>query len=185
MILQLGHSGLELDRFCCFTQLLFFLIEIMEGCFLLQGEKFDTLLFLCFCISIEAESCQFLLSMKALRIFVGLRKKVSSRICNYSTLDSGPSRKWSYFPEVKEKESSVFKHALMFQRPSIIDYNEKLSNSVSLIGTVQRPLKRVNSIVGNLGVYTFLKFKNSSRSSHYSLYVSFFYLYVLSNILNC
>lgn len=121
--------------------------------------------------------------MKGLRIFVGLTKKVSSRIfpdcknpriCNYSTLDSGPSRKWTYFSEVKEKESSVFKHALMFQRPSIIDYNGKLGNSVSLIGTVHRPLKRFNSTVGDLGVYTFLKFKTSSHSSHYSEYVSFF-----------
>lgn len=120
--------------------------------------------------------------MKGLRVFVGLRKKVSSRIfpdcknpriCNYSTLDSGPSRKWTYFSEVKEKESSVFKHALMFQRPSIIDYNGKLGNSVSLIGTVQRPLERVNS-TGYLGVYTFLKFKTCSHSSRYSEYVSFF-----------
>lgn len=78
-------------------------------------------------------------------------------------------QRWSFFDDVDtETESPVYKHALKFQRPSTIVYKKfQPDNSVSLIGTIVRELRRTNTRDDSLcGLYTWLKVKASPQSEH-------------------
>lgn len=68
--------------------------------------------------------------------------------------------------DVAEAGSSVYRHTLKFQRPSIIEWSKQLCNSVSFIGTVDRPPKMVNS-VHRLGAYTLINVKTSPDSNQF------------------
>ncbi|KAK9129618.1 hypothetical protein Sjap_010105 [Stephania japonica] len=59
-------------------------------------------------------------------------------------------------------ESAVYRQKLLFQRPTTIRWHDRLCNSVSFIGRVLFPLKRVNSEV--LGVHTMLQVEAYSGS---------------------
>ncbi|WOH05975.1 hypothetical protein DCAR_0625398 [Daucus carota subsp. sativus] len=60
-------------------------------------------------------------------------------------------------------ELTAYERALKYKRPSTIKYQEELSNSVSLIGVVTRPICPVKSKSGggDLGAYTVLKVNNT------------------------
>ncbi|XP_051124688.1 protein OSB1, mitochondrial-like [Andrographis paniculata] len=58
--------------------------------------------------------------------------------------------------EVREEESSVYRRALRTQRPATVGYQDILrDNSVSFIGTIEKPLERRRS--DNIGFHTRLK----------------------------
>ncbi|XP_017255682.2 protein OSB1, mitochondrial [Daucus carota subsp. sativus] len=63
-------------------------------------------------------------------------------------------------------ELTAYERALKYKRPSTIKYQEELSNSVSLIGVVTRPICPVKSKSGggDLGAYTVLKVNNTLSS---------------------
>lgn len=62
------------------------------------------------------------------------------------------------------EESAVYQHTLKFQRPSTIKQLQLLHNSVSLIGKIDYPFKRVNTKNGSFGVHTLLSVSGSSQS---------------------
>ncbi|PIN11234.1 hypothetical protein CDL12_16160 [Handroanthus impetiginosus] len=77
-------------------------------------------------------------------------------------------RPWTHLtdePEDSDSESSVYKRALKLQRPTTVKYQESLHNYVSLIGTIELPLKACNS--AELGFHTFLIVKASSNPYRY------------------
>ncbi|XP_052183878.1 protein OSB1, mitochondrial-like [Diospyros lotus] len=77
-------------------------------------------------------------------------------------------RKWGFFSDdPAEGDSSVYHHALKFQRPSTITWRQQLCNSASFIGTVDRPLKQFNTATGGLGAHTMLSVKISPNSKRY------------------
>lgn len=99
-----------------------------------------------------------------------LRRAVSSCTFKFNTLrhycalvSPQTQRKWSFFSDESEGKSSVYEHALKFQRPSSIKYRRALANSVSLIGTLVRDLKRVNSR-NRFGVHAVLRVEASSQA---------------------
>ncbi|KAL3510481.1 hypothetical protein ACH5RR_029882 [Cinchona calisaya] len=118
-----------------------------------------------------------------------LPTSTSSRIRSFSSHPSTTTttrKRWSCFSDEIPEESetsSVYNHALKFQRPSTIKYgdnsvnNRSLNlqwpsastytkqpvNSVSLIGTVVFPLKRVQK-PDEFGVHTVLRVQTSPRS---------------------
>ncbi|CAI9096757.1 OLC1v1032967C1 [Oldenlandia corymbosa var. corymbosa] len=72
--------------------------------------------------------------------------------------------RWSFFADADtETESSVYQEALKSQRPTTVVYKTQPVNSVSLIGTVTRELKRINCDAG-LGVHTVLKVSAARQS---------------------
>ncbi|CAK9178608.1 unnamed protein product [Ilex paraguariensis] len=68
-------------------------------------------------------------------------------------------RAWGFFSDDPEGGSAVYRHVLKFQRPSTIKYRSQLHNSVSFIGTINRPLTRINIGNGRFGVHTILNVK--------------------------
>ncbi|CAA0811893.1 Protein OSB1- mitochondrial [Striga hermonthica] len=77
---------------------------------------------------------------------------------------------WTRFTEVSDSsdgESTVYKEALKLQRPSTIRYDERLVNSVSLIGRIFRPLQKCKS--KSFGVYTTLSVSASTGNFSVSL----------------
>ncbi|XP_016491024.1 protein OSB1, mitochondrial isoform X1 [Nicotiana tabacum] len=78
-----------------------------------------------------------------------------------SAANHGP---WDfYYGDSEGEESAVYQHALKFQRPSTIKQHQVLHNSVSLIGKIDSPFRRINTTNGAFGLHTFL---NVSASSH-------------------
>lgn len=61
--------------------------------------------------------------------------------------------------------SAAYRHALKFQKPSVIKWHRHLANSVSLIGTIAFPLKRVDTRGGSFGVYTKLSVQSSRNAN--------------------
>ncbi|GER37210.1 primosome PriB/single-strand DNA-binding [Striga asiatica] len=79
---------------------------------------------------------------------------------------------WTRFTEVSDSsdcESTVYKEALKLQRPSTIRYDERLLNSVSLIGRIFQPLQERNS--KRFGVYTTLNV--SASTGNFSVLLKF------------
>ncbi|KAF3974535.1 hypothetical protein CMV_002143 [Castanea mollissima] len=72
-----------------------------------------------------------------------------------------------FFADDGEAGSSVFRHALKFQRPATIKWDKQLLNSASFIGTVNLPLKVVDTkITGRFGVHTMLSVNSSPDDSN-------------------
>ncbi|WMV27501.1 hypothetical protein MTR67_020886 [Solanum verrucosum] len=69
-----------------------------------------------------------------------------------------------YCDDSEGEESAVYQHTLKFQRPSTIKQHQLLHNSVSLIGKIDYPFKRVNTKNGSFGVHTLLSVSGSSQS---------------------
>lgn len=69
-----------------------------------------------------------------------------------------------YCDDSEGEESAVYQHTLKFQRPSTIKQLQLLHNSVSLIGKIDYPFKRVNTKNGSFGVHTLLSVSGSSQS---------------------
>ncbi|KAM7517107.1 hypothetical protein LguiA_006690 [Lonicera macranthoides] len=63
--------------------------------------------------------------------------------------------------EDSQSGSAVYRHALKFQRPTTIKWRQQLLNSVTFIGTVDRPIQKVNG--DKCGVYTLLRVKSSNH----------------------
>ncbi|XP_055835676.1 protein OSB1, mitochondrial-like [Solanum dulcamara] len=68
-----------------------------------------------------------------------------------------------YCDDSEAEESAVYQHTLKFQRPSNIKQHQLLQNSVSLIGKIAYPFKRVNTRNGSFGVHTLLSVSASSQ----------------------
>ncbi|KAM3304831.1 protein OSB1, mitochondrial isoform X1 [Capsicum chacoense] len=68
-----------------------------------------------------------------------------------------------YYDDSEGEESAVYQHTLKFQRPSTIKQQRVLHNSVSLIGKIDLPFRRVNTRNGAFGVHTFLSVSASSQ----------------------
>ncbi|MCD7469124.1 Single-strand binding protein [Datura stramonium] len=72
---------------------------------------------------------------------------------------------WDFYCDDNEgEESAVYQHTLKFQRPSTIKQDRVLHNSVSLIGKIDSPIRRVNTRNGSFGLHTFLNVSASSQS---------------------
>ncbi|XP_027332957.1 protein OSB1, mitochondrial-like [Abrus precatorius] len=67
------------------------------------------------------------------------------------------------FDDVVPGCSAVYRHALKFQRPAIIEWSPYLENTASFIGSVTRAPKRVNSKTGRFGVHTVLEVQRSNQ----------------------
>ena len=61
--------------------------------------------------------------------------------------------------ELNTDGSSIYRHALKFQRPTTMRWSDQLHNSINLIGSVDHPLERGNSVKGDPYVYTILHVK--------------------------
>uniref|UniRef100_A0A5B7C394 Primosome PriB/single-strand DNA-binding n=1 Tax=Davidia involucrata TaxID=16924 RepID=A0A5B7C394_DAVIN len=108
--------------------------------------------------------------MEACRLRTLLRNLASfslHRLRPFSSSSAAASpRDWRFFSDDNsEGGSSVYRHALKFQRPSTIKWQKQLRNSVRFIGTVDLPLKRINFGSGKLGVHTVLNVKTSRNSN--------------------
>ena len=113
---------------------------------------------------------------------------VEVRARPFSSLPSSTTQKrWSYFSEddSETETSPVYNHALKFQRPSTIiyggnsvnsrplnlewpcssQYQKQPANSVSLIGTIERPLKRIQNF-DRYGVHTMLNVQACPKSKN-------------------
>lgn len=80
-----------------------------------------------------------------------------------------PNARFSSFPSEDgddEDGSTVYKRVLKFQRPTTIKYDGSFVNSVSLIGTVLRPLQVIRLKDGPSGVYTLLGVNTDTLSNH-------------------
>ncbi|KAE8056840.1 hypothetical protein FH972_013576 [Carpinus fangiana] len=77
---------------------------------------------------------------------------------------SAASPKWSpkFFTDDVEDGSPVYRHVLKFQRPTIVKCTKQLLNTVSFIGSVDFPLKRMKT--ESFGAYTMLSVKASPDS---------------------
>ncbi|XP_057469274.1 protein OSB1, mitochondrial-like [Actinidia eriantha] len=110
--------------------------------------------------------------MGAIRLRTSLRNVTSlsyrlQRLRNFSSSSSTSPRKWKFLSDdPADGGSSVYRHALKSQRPSTIKWQEQLRNSVSFIGTVDRPVKNVNAVHG-FGVYTLINVKASPKSNNF------------------
>ncbi|KAF7141207.1 hypothetical protein RHSIM_Rhsim06G0033100 [Rhododendron simsii] len=89
--------------------------------------------------------------------------------CSSSSLfrpAANPKPHQFFSDDAAEGGSSVYRHTLKFQRPSTIKWRKELFNSVSFIGTVDRPPKQVKSVIG-FGAYTLINVKTSPDSNHF------------------
>ncbi|EOY14592.1 Primosome PriB/single-strand DNA-binding, putative [Theobroma cacao] len=68
------------------------------------------------------------------------------------------------FVDDEEGGSAVYRLALKFQRPTTVVVQPWLRNHVSFIGTVDRPLRVMNTKTDNFGVHTLLNVKNPHDS---------------------
>ncbi|KAL0360783.1 UNVERIFIED_CONTAM: protein OSB1, mitochondrial [Sesamum radiatum] len=111
-----------------------------------------------------------------LQIFMGAARSLLPRFKNaasvsarlFSSSAALIRRPWTLFSDdsgESDGESSVYKRALRFQRPTTVRYDDILPNSVSLIGRVVLPLKACKS--PKFGFHTTLKVKGSSGASPY------------------
>uniref|UniRef100_A0A2P2Q5U2 Protein OSB1 n=1 Tax=Rhizophora mucronata TaxID=61149 RepID=A0A2P2Q5U2_RHIMU len=66
--------------------------------------------------------------------------------------------------ETGEVGSPVYRHVLRTQRPTTIWRRPQFENSVSLIGSVDRPLQLYNAKAARSGAYTVLKVKEPEKS---------------------
>ncbi|KAK7310485.1 hypothetical protein RJT34_08038 [Clitoria ternatea] len=80
------------------------------------------------------------------------------------------SQRWSHSPravphsfDVVSGSSAVYRHALKFQRPTVIHWSPHLENTATFIGSVTREPRRVNSKTGKFGVYTLLNVRRSNQ----------------------
>ncbi|XAR61837.1 hypothetical protein NMG60_11016361 [Bertholletia excelsa] len=92
---------------------------------------------------------------------------LSRRFRNFSSssLATESPRKWRFFSDESEDSgSSVYRHALKFQPPSTIKWTKSLCNSVSFIGTVDRPLERIKCAKDRFGAYTLLRVETFHNS---------------------
>lgn len=88
---------------------------------------------------------------------------------SFSTTNHPTKSSSHYFDDVVPGTSSVYNHALKFQRPATIRWKPWLENSASFIGSVAREVKHVNSKIGDFGVYTTLRVQKPDRSPFWVL----------------
>lgn len=102
--------------------------------------------------------------MKAYRISTLIKRNASAfslfNIVPFSS-SSAANPRFSFFSDDNEEGSAVYRHVLKFQRPTTVDLLPHLVNSVSLIGSVDRPLQEFKIKGVNFGVYTHLRVKDS------------------------
>lgn len=94
---------------------------------------------------------------------------------SFSTTNHPTKSSSHYFDDVVPGTSSVYNHALKFQRPATIRWKPWLENSASFIGSVAREVKHVNSKIGDFGVYTTLRVQKPDRSPFWFVLLFFFH----------
>ncbi|XP_073285789.1 uncharacterized protein [Primulina huaijiensis] len=85
----------------------------------------------------------------------------------FSTSTAMIQRPWIYdLRELEESidESTVYRRALKFQRPTTVRFEANMLNSASLIGFISAPFKNYDTASGRFGVYTSLKVDSSARA---------------------
>ncbi|OMO74875.1 Primosome PriB/single-strand DNA-binding protein [Corchorus olitorius] len=87
--------------------------------------------------------------------FLPLQNRTRSHCCAASI-----PRFSSFFVDDDEGGSGVYRLVLKSQRPTTVEVLPQLRNSVSFIGTVDKPLKVMNTNADDFGVHTWLKVKN-------------------------
>ncbi|KAL6572302.1 Protein osb1, mitochondrial-like [Orobanche minor] len=70
---------------------------------------------------------------------------------------------WTVDSNISDGESAVYKQALKLQRPTTVQYEDSLHNSISLIGAIDRPLRKCNCDI--IGVHTLLR-TNAPRGAY-------------------
>lgn len=76
-----------------------------------------------------------------------------------SSSAANPSARRFVSDDLSADGSSIYRHTLKFQCPTTIKWCDRFHNSVSFIGSVDRPLERRYTINGYLYVYTVLHVK--------------------------
>ncbi|KAL7117119.1 hypothetical protein ACP275_03G051600 [Erythranthe tilingii] len=98
---------------------------------------------------------------------------ISTRL--FSSSAAPIRRPWAHSSDSNEDsigESAIYKRALKLQRPTTVQYHQSLSNSVSLIGAIEFPLKECKSL--KFGVHTLLKVKASTGAfPHFRVMLKF------------
>lgn len=117
--------------------------------------------------------------MKAFRLLSQIKKlSPSLSLHRIAPFSSRPAAANPRFPNSFSDEapgiSSVYRHALKFQRPTTIHPSGVPKNSASFIGTVLRPPKVLNTKDGKFGVYTVLNVETSPQRN-YSFRSAFFF----------
>ncbi|TXG52339.1 hypothetical protein EZV62_021508 [Acer yangbiense] len=84
-----------------------------------------------------------------------------------SSSSSTHPRLSTFFSDEAEGGSAAYRRVLKTQRPTMIEWEPDLVNSVNLIGSVDRPLKRYQPMTNEIGVYTLLSVKGAPDSNHY------------------
>ncbi|KAL6548843.1 Single-strand binding protein [Orobanche hederae] len=102
--------------------------------------------------------------MAALRLLLVRFKNAASNshrlFSSYAALIRPP---WTVDSNISDGESAVYKQPLMLQRPTTVQYEESLHNSISLIGAIDRPLRKCNC--DRIGVHTLLR-TNAPRGAY-------------------
>ncbi|KAL6493213.1 Single-strand binding protein [Orobanche gracilis] len=94
--------------------------------------------------------------MAALRLLLVRFKNAASNSHRlFSSSAALIQRPLSVDSNVSDGESAVYKQALKLQRPTTVQYEESLHNSISLIGAIYIPFKKCNC--DRIGVYTQLR----------------------------
>ncbi|KAK4859305.1 hypothetical protein QYF36_003131 [Acer negundo] len=87
------------------------------------------------------------------------------RLCTFSSSSSSTHPRLSnFFSDEAEGGSAAYRRVLKTQRPTTIEWEPYLVNSVNFIGSVVFPLKRYPS---EIGVYTLLSVEGAPDSNHY------------------
>ncbi|XP_031097553.1 protein OSB1, mitochondrial-like [Ipomoea triloba] len=113
--------------------------------------------------------------MEATRLPALFRTAVSnaspfSKLRFFSSPSAATQRAWQFYSDDADStESAVYKHALKFQQPSTVQIKPHIHNSVSLIGTVDRPFRRFNTADGSLGGQTWLSVSTTSVSRPFKI----------------
>ncbi|KAK9270303.1 hypothetical protein L1049_025881 [Liquidambar formosana] len=84
----------------------------------------------------------------------------------FSSASAANPRPSNFFSGDSEGGSAVYRHTLKFQRPTTMKWRKNFFNSVSFIGSVDRPLEvQARRTDGRLGVYTLLSVQTSRDSN--------------------
>ncbi|XP_060199512.1 protein OSB1, mitochondrial-like [Lycium barbarum] len=102
---------------------------------------------------------------RSLAIFKTAAQNLRHR--HFSSAAAAIHRPWDFYCEDSSsegEESAVYQHVLKFQRPSTIKQHQFLHNSVSLIGNIECPLRRIKTRNGSFGLHTLLNVSASSQT---------------------
>ncbi|KFK29078.1 hypothetical protein AALP_AA7G086000 [Arabis alpina] len=97
--------------------------------------------------------------MNTFRFGTLIRRTSSHQFLNYAKSFAG-FPKSGFFSGCTDGESEVYHHARLFRKPLSAQFKFNQSNSISLMGFVDRPVRVLDTNPDNFGVFTFLRVKD-------------------------